>query len=231
MLTQTKMIVATVGILASQSLIYPVKTAAVTPKSQPTEVVCPAENSLPRRSFETAKYQAYICLGDTKNPLGYYVRVTKSDSVKITVPLTRKNGENYVAIRSEVGYVISPYELVVLKRGHVVVRERVYNAIAADGKSITQVCPEGQNLMNEAVTRSFIVYICGNNTPLSYTAIARSNNSRIIVPLNNSKSQEGVTKDKYIAVQGGTSYILTRDVLRVSQNGQIVIKEKVLRWN
>ncbi|AFZ03208.1 hypothetical protein [Calothrix sp. PCC 6303] len=231
MLDQIKIIVATVGILASQSPIYPAKIAASTPQSQSTEGICPGQNSSPRRSFETNKYQAYICLGDSKNPLGYYVRVTKSDHVKITVPLTRKNGDSYLAMRGEVGYVVSPYELVVLKHGRVVVQESVRNAASADGKSITQVCPEGENVMNEALTRSFIVYICGNNSPLNYIAIARSNNNRTIVPLNNSKSQGEVSKDKYIAIQGGTSYTLTRDVLRVSQNGQILIKEKVLRWN
>jgi hypothetical protein len=231
MLDQTRIVVATVAVFTSQLPIYPAKIAAVTPQSQPTEVICPVQNSSPRRSFETAKYKAYICLGDSKNPLGYYVRVTKSDSIKITVPLTRKNGDNYLAMRGEVGYGISPYELVVLKQGRVVVRERVYSATTADGKSINQVCPEGENLLNEAVTRSFIVYICGNNSPLNYIAIARSNNNRTIIPLNNAKSQGEVSKDKYIAVQGSTSYTLTRDVLRVSQNGQIVIKEKVLRWN
>jgi hypothetical protein len=231
MLDQTRIIVATVAVLASQFPIYPAKIAAVTPQSQPTEVICPVQSSSPRRNFETAKYQAYICLGDSKNPLGYYVRVTKNDSIKITVPLTRKNGENYLAMRGEIGYGVSPYELVVLKQGRVVVRERVYNATTADGKSISQICPEGEKLLNEAVTRSFIVYICGNNSPLNYIVIARSNNSRIIVPLNNSKSEGEVTKDKYVAVQGDTSYALTRDVLRVSQNGQLVIKEKVLRWN
>jgi hypothetical protein len=49
-----------------------------------------------------------------------------------------------------------------------------------------------------------------------------------MVPLSNSQSQ---AENKYIAVQGDTSYVLTRNVLRVSQNGQIVVKEKVLRWN
>jgi hypothetical protein len=231
MLNQTRIIVTILGVLASQSPIHLGKAAASTQQSEPTQVICPGQNSSPRRNFETSKYKAYICLGDSKNPLGYYVRMTKSDAVKITVPLTRKNGENYLAIRGEVGYTISPYELIVFKHGHTVVRERVYSATAADGKSIHQVCPEGENLLNEAVTRSFIVYICGNNSPLNYIAIARSNNSRIIVPLNNSKSQTEVTKDKYIAVQGDTSYTLTRNVLRVSQNGQLIVKEKVLRWN
>jgi hypothetical protein len=222
MLNRIKVLVMTVGTLALNCPICPVQANEI------TEVVCPVKSSSPRRSFETAKYQAYICLGDSKNSQGYYVRITKSDGVKITVPLTRKNGENYLAMRGEVGYLISPYELIVMKQGHTVLRERVYRAIAADGKPISQACPDGETLLNEALTRSFIVYICGNNSPLNYIAIARGSNRRIIVPLSNSKSQ---AENKYVAVQGDTSYVLTRNVLRVSQNGQIVVKEKVLRWN
>jgi hypothetical protein len=222
MLNRIKILMMTVGILALNYPIYPVKA------NESVKVICPVQNSSPRRSFETAKYQAYICLGDSKNPQGYYVRITKSDGVKITVPLTRKNGENYLAMRGEVGYLVSPYELMVMKQGHTVVRERVYLATSADGKPISQACPDGENLLNEALTRSFIVYICGNNNPLNYIAIARGSNRRIIVPLSNSKSQ---TENKYVAVQGDTSYVLTRKTLRVSQNGQLIVKEKVLRWN
>ena len=194
------------------------------------KAICPGQNSIPRRSFETAKYQVYICIGNQKHPLGYYVRITKNDASKITVPLTRKNIETYVAVNDVISYVISPYEMLVIKQGRIVVRERVESAIAADGQTLASGCPQGQNLLVEAVTRSFIVYICGGDFPGSYVGIARSDNSKITLPLLSQKSQGEAIKKKYVAIEGNIKYTLTRDVLQVSQDGQTIIKEKVLRW-
>lgn len=215
------------------SLIYTNSVKAVTNESISAPVtpkaVCPTENSRPKRSFETPKYQAYICLGNNKNTLGYYVRVTKSDGSKITVPLTRKNGETYIANNGDIGYVISPYELLVTKYGRTVVRERVSHAMAASGQIVTNYCPDGQNIFLEAVTKNFIIYICGTDKPGSYVAIARNGNEKITLPLQNSKSISGEDK-QYTAVEGDTRYMLDRAVLRVFHGSKIIIKEKVLRW-
>ena len=158
------------------------------------------------------------------------MRITKTDGGKITVPLTRKNAETYIAVNDEIAYAITPYEMLIIKQGHTVVRERVERASSADGQPLVSACPETQNLLIEAVTRSFIVYICEGNITSSYVAINRSDNSKITLPLLHQKSQEEAIKKKYIAVEGSINYTLTRDVLRVSQGGQIMIKEKVLRW-
>jgi hypothetical protein len=219
-----------VGMFLLQFLTFPNKTLSKSIETESKKVICPSENSIPRRNFETAKYQVYICIGNQKHPLGYYVRITKTDGAKITVPLTRRNGETYVAAKNEITYAITPYEMLVIKQGRTVVRERVESLKAADGQPLVSRCPEGQNLLVEAVTRSFIVYICGVDIPGSYVAITRSDNSKITLPLLRQKAQEGAISKKYVAVKGSINYTLTRDVLRVSQDGQIMIKEKVLRW-
>ncbi|NJL63757.1 MAG: hypothetical protein HC903_20355 [Methylacidiphilales bacterium] len=192
--------------------------------------ICPTQNSLPKRSFETEKYKAYVCLGDKENELGYFVRVTKGDGSKITVPLVRKNGETYIARNDETSYVISLYEMLIQKRGKTVLRERVNSAIAANGTSLTSACPQGENILQEAVTRSFIVYICGNDKPGSYVGIARIGNEKITLPLANFQ-ENNISKNKqYVAIEGNTRYSLNRDVFKVIQGNQITIKEKVLRW-
>lgn len=225
---QPAVILAWAGIFAlpffpSFATATPVTSIAVTE-------ICPTQNSLPKRSFETEKYKAYVCLGDKENELGYFVRVTKGDGSKITVPLVRKNGETYIARNDETSYVISLYEMLIQKRGKTVLRERVNSAIAANGTSLTSACPQGENILQEAVTRSFIVYICGNDKPGSYVGIARIGNEKITLPLANFQ-ENNISKNKqYVAIEGNTRYSLNRDVFKVIQGNQITIKEKVLRW-
>lgn len=198
-------------------------------KSGSTEI-CPIQNSFPRRSFETARYKVYICLGDTKNPLGYYVRVTKSDDVKITLPIARKNGETYIADQGEISHIVSPYELMVYKFGRVLNRERVTSAISGNGQLLVSACPQGENVLIEAVTKSFIVYICGNDKPGSYVGVARMGNEKVTLPLQNLKPDGATQKQNYVAVNGDTRFLLTRESLEIVVGDKIVVREKVLRW-
>ncbi|MBD0265551.1 MAG: hypothetical protein ICV78_23375, partial [Tolypothrix sp. Co-bin9] len=144
--------------------------------------ICPSVKLLPKRTFDTAKYSVYICRGDNQNALGYYVRISKIDNSKITVPVSSTTGETYIASKGEIAYAITPYELQVIKNRRVILRERVNNAIAGDGQPLAKGCPEGENIFGEAETKSFIVYICGSNLPTNYIAITRSGNRRIAVP-------------------------------------------------
>ncbi len=193
--------------------------------------ICPSAKLLPKRSFDTAKYSVYICRGDNNNALGYYVRISKTDNSKITVPVSSTTGETYIASKGEIAYAVTPYELQVIKNRRVVLKERVNNAIAGDGQPLAKGCPEGENIFGEAETKSFIVYICGSNLPTNYIAITRSGNRRIEVPLSSYNFKGVPETSQYIAVNGDIRYLLTRKVLRISDNGQTVIKEKVLHWN
>ncbi|MCJ8283533.1 MAG: hypothetical protein MJK14_28050, partial [Rivularia sp. ALOHA_DT_140] len=105
--------------------------------------ICPSTNLLPIRSFNTPKYYIYICRGDNKNPLGYYVRIPKNLDNKITVPIVNKARETYIAIKGQLTYIVTPYEMIITKRGRVVLREKVITAIQANGKSIAKGCLVG----------------------------------------------------------------------------------------
>lgn len=192
--------------------------------------ICPIQNSFPKRSFETSKYKLYICLGDTKNPLGYYVRVTKSDDIKITLPIVRKNGETYIAKLGEISHIVSPYEFMVSKLGRIQNRERVISAISGDGQLLVSACPQGENVLIEAVTKSFIVYICGNDKPGSYVGVARIGNEKVTIPLQNLKPDGAFLQQNYLAVKGNTRFILTRETLEIMVGDATVVKEKVIRW-
>lgn len=196
------------------------------PKSQ----ICPSANLLPIRSFKTPKYYVYICRGDNKNSLGYYVLIPKSLDNKITVPIIKKARETYIAINKELSYKITPYEMVVNKRGRIVLREKVISAVKANGQSLAKGCPEDNNTFAKAETKSFFIYICGNSNPSNYVSITRKTNIKINLPLQQKLNQNGLKASRYIATNGNIRFILTDKVLRVSRKGQNIVKEKVLGW-
>ncbi len=191
--------------------------------------VCPSANILPIRSFNTAKYYVYICRGDNKNPLGYYVRIPKNLDNKITVPVTKKARETYIAINGEVAYIVTPYEMVITKRGRIIHREKVITAVQADGKSLAKGCPEGNNTFAQAETKNFFIYICGSENPSSYVSVTRKSNKRINLPLTLG-NQNDAKANRYVATNGNIRFVLTNKVLRVSRGGKNVVKEKVLKW-
>ncbi|WP_166482384.1 hypothetical protein [Scytonema sp. UIC 10036] len=101
------------------------------------EKVCPSSRLLPKRSFETTKYLVYICRGEKAGSLGYYVRVSKTEGGKTTIPVTQANGETYIAVKEELAHAINPYELVVIKKGRLILKEKVRSAFKGDGQPLT----------------------------------------------------------------------------------------------
>ncbi|KYC39641.1 hypothetical protein WA1_30335 [Scytonema hofmannii PCC 7110] len=99
--------------------------------------VCPSSRLLPKRSFETTKYLVYICRGEKAGSLGYYVRLSKTEGGKTTIPVTQANGETYIAIKEELAHAINPYELIVIKKGRLILKERVRSAFKGDGQPLT----------------------------------------------------------------------------------------------
>jgi hypothetical protein len=195
----------------------------------PKNKVCPSANLLPIRSFSTAKYYVYICRGDNKNMMGYYVRIPKNLDNKITVPINKKARETYIARNGEVAYIITPYEMVITKRGRIIHRERVITAVQANGKALAKGCLEGNNTFARAETKNFFIYICGSDNPNSYVSVTRKSNRRVNLPLIKS-NQNDVKANRYIATNGDIRFVLTDKVLRVSRGNRNVVKEKVLKW-
>lgn len=192
--------------------------------------ICPSVNLLPIRSFSTTKNYVYICRGNDKNPLGYYVRIPKSLDNKITVPLTKKSKETYIATNGELTYIITPYEMFITKIRRIIHREKVITAVTANGKSMLKGCPKGNNTFVQAETKSFFIYICGHKNPSSYVTVTRKSNQRINLPLT-IWHQNGLRANRYLAINGNIRFILTDKVLRVSRDGRNVVKEKVLSWD
>ncbi|BAZ67002.1 MAG: hypothetical protein KME28_15010 [Pelatocladus maniniholoensis HA4357-MV3] len=197
--------------------------------------VCPSAQLLPKRIFETAKYYVYICKGDEKTSLGYYVQISKNSGSQITLPVNKKVGEAYFAKNTGVIYTVTPYELLITKftkGSSVVLREKINSAIAADGQSLSKSCPTGNTSFVEAATKNYIVYICGRQTPEIYVAITKNGNNTITLPLQSNYNYSTNTEDsEYIAIKGKTYYLLNRKILKVSRNGRNLVKEKVLYWH
>ena len=211
--------------LAKKSLELDIKNKDNLTQNQ----VCPSIKLLPIRFFNTAKDYIYICRGDNKNYLGYYVRIPKKLDNKITVPITQKQGETYTAVNGELAYTINPYEMAIAKRGRIILREKVISAVKANGQSLAKGCLEDNNTFAQAETQSFFIYICGDENPSSYVSITRKSNRRINLPLQKS-NQNTVKANRYVAINGNIRFVLTNKVLRVSRNGQNIVKEKIIRW-
>jgi hypothetical protein len=200
-------------------------------KEQATLVkVCPSPESLPKRSFDTAKYYVYICRGEKADSLGYYVRIPKTGFGNLTLPVSRRSGETYVAMNGEIVHTINPYEFVVVKKGRVILKERVNKAIDGDSQPLVRDCPEGQKVLIEAETTNFIVYICGGDVPRSYINIAKNGIGKITMPVQSYYFHGKLEDSRYVAVNGDILYVLTQKVLRVTQNGQTIVKEKVIKF-
>ncbi|NJM22118.1 MAG: hypothetical protein HC874_06030 [Richelia sp. SL_2_1] len=120
--------------------------------------------------------------------------------------------------------------MIVTKSGRIILREKVISVVKGDGETLSTGCPENNKTFAQAETQSFFIYICGNENPSSYISIARTNNTIINLPLQKT-SQNGVKTNQYIAINGNISFILTDKILRISRDGQNIVKEKVLQWN
>ncbi|GAB1538224.1 hypothetical protein NUACC21_08820 [Scytonema sp. NUACC21] len=193
--------------------------------------VCPSPKLRPRRQFETAKYSVYICRGEKTGSLGYYVRISKNDGGRTTLPVSQTIGETYIAVKEELAHVVTPYELLVSKQGRIILKERVKSAVKGDGQLLTISCPKDENTLVEAETKGFIIYICGQEVPRSYVSVAKNGNDAVTLPLLSYKPQSETKDSQFLAVNGNVRYILTRNVLRVIHDGRTIVKEKVVGWN
>ncbi|MEM9924351.1 MAG: hypothetical protein AAF915_11470 [Cyanobacteria bacterium P01_D01_bin.50] len=211
--------------LAKKSLELDIKNKDNLTQNQ----VCPSTKLFPMRYFNTVKYYVYICRGDNKNYLGYYVLMPKQLDNKITVPISTKYGETYTAVNGELAYTITPYEMAIAKRGRIILQEKVISAVKANGQSLAKGCLEDNNTFAKAETKSFFIYICGDRNPSSYVSITRQSNRRINLPLQK-WNQDSVKENRYVAINGNIRFVLTNKVLRVSRNGQNIVKEKIIRW-
>lgn len=88
----------------------------------------------------------------------------------------------------------------------------------------TNVCPEnsGGSQFVSAETRRFLVYICGGDLPNTYVGIAKNGGNGITLPLRS------YTRDRFVAVNGDTTYTLTRTELIVTQNRRVILRERAV---
>lgn len=86
----------------------------------------------------------------------------------------------------------------------------------------TSVCPtnSGGSLFVSAETASFLLYICGGDNPNTYVGIAKKDGAGITLPLRS------YTRNQFVAVNGDTTYTLTRTELIVTQRGRVILKQK-----
>jgi hypothetical protein len=82
-------------------------------------------------------------------------------------------------------------------------------------------CPLDKKTFVAAETDNFIVSICGNDHPDTYIGVSKNGGSSLSRPLSDAQP------DRFLARNGSTSYILTRQSLTVTENGKILHSEKI----
>lgn len=84
-------------------------------------------------------------------------------------------------------------------------------------------CPGvNPSLFVHSVTKSFDVYICGGDTPHEYVGVSKKNGAKIVLSLSSFDGRN----DIYTAVNGYYRYTLTRNNLKVTNNGKVIVNEK-----
>jgi hypothetical protein len=83
-------------------------------------------------------------------------------------------------------------------------------------ETVASNCPDRTQQFVAGETDSFNIYICGQNRPTQYVGIAKDTGSSI--RLNLASSSNG----KYVARNGITAYTVTRNNLKITQNGRLL---------
>jgi hypothetical protein len=93
-------------------------------------------------------------------------------------------------------------------------------------ETVASNCPDRSQQFVAGETDSFNIYICGKNRPTQYVGVAKDNGSSIRLNL------ASVSKGKYVARNGSTAYTVTRNSLRITQNGRVLQTQRlrVSQW-
>jgi hypothetical protein len=93
-------------------------------------------------------------------------------------------------------------------------------------ETVASNCPDQSQQFVAGETDSFNIYICGQNRPTQYIGIAKDNGASI--SLNLASASNG----KYVARNGATAYTVTRNSLKITQNGRVLQTQplRVSQW-
>jgi hypothetical protein len=87
-------------------------------------------------------------------------------------------------------------------------------------------CPDRSQQFVAGETDSFNIYICGQNRPTQYIGVAKDTGASIRLNLTSS------SRGRYVARNGSTAYTITRNSLKITQNGRVLQTQplRVSQW-
>jgi hypothetical protein len=93
-------------------------------------------------------------------------------------------------------------------------------------ETVASNCPDRSQQFVAGETDSFNIYICGQNRPTQYVGVAKDNGAAIRLNL------ASASKGKYVAKNGTTAYTVTRNSLKITQNGRVLQTQplRVSQW-
>lgn len=83
------------------------------------------------------------------------------------------------------------------------------------------VCPDNTKILYRAVSKSYLMYICGGKNPTHYVGVAKDGSQGITLRLRY------YDRTRFSADNGVTNYTIAANKLLISKNGEVIYQEKI----
>ncbi|MDX2270869.1 MAG: hypothetical protein NW237_02830 [Cyanobacteriota bacterium] len=190
----------------------------------------------------TDSFRIYIC-GDEKDPAFPRFYVSFNDEGNLGLRLTAaqdpRQGRYLIFENGGYQYILdggnaqTQTALLIVKEpdGTTVLEEVASVYLTRDNNTDSTAgipgCSPNESLFVDAETANFRLYICGGDLPHTYVGVSKKDGSAIRLELINYEP----TGDRFLATNGDVGYLLTTSELLVTQAGQTLLQEPILRWN
>jgi hypothetical protein len=95
------------------------------------------------------------------------------------------------------------------------------SSIEPTSNELSLVCPDNTKILYRAVSKSYLVYICGGKNPTHYVGLAKDGSQGITLRLRY------YDRTQFSADNGVTNYTIANNKLIISKNTKVVYQEKI----
>ncbi len=93
--------------------------------------------------------------------------------------------------------------------------------IETNNSELSLVCPDNTKILYRAVSKSYLMYICGGKNPTHYVGLAKDGSQGITLRLRY------YDRTQFSADNGVTNYTIANNKLIISKNTKVVYQEKI----
>jgi hypothetical protein len=93
--------------------------------------------------------------------------------------------------------------------------------VEPNSNDVSLICPDNTKILYRAVSKSYLVYICGGKNPTHYVGLAKDGSQGITLRLRY------YDRTQFSADNGVTNYTIANNKLIISKNTKVVYQEKI----